>query len=611
MKNENKFYLLFTICFLLFTTSVFAQPARLDLEISTGANRVDILNKLSAQYIATDSIVFFEYANESLLLSEKLQYSLGFEQASINISNFYSEHQMFARSFAILNELKEYAEQHKDSALLGKTIYLIANVYYIKDDFDKSLQYNLIALPIVKKYSKIDIASDILLDIGRIYYYAKNPDNSLKYYNESLIFANELHDTIRIAKLNSWLGYAYSQKNEPELSLEYHQKALIFAKTTGVKSAIAIYTSSVGDSYIKLKKYEQALEYILLANKLFAKIKHNEGYAWTLMSSATCYLKMGLHKDAIKNSILALEISENNQYLHISELACENLYLTYKLQSENSLSLYYLEQYNIFSDSLINKGKLSQISEIQIKYEIERQEMQKKILETDINLRKQELKVRKYQTRILFFLITIILLISVLIFYFLKVKNNSLRQKNELYEKERLLKEKQMQIDKTQKELIEAELKNTKLETQRLEHELGFKSKELVNFALHINQKNDFFKELKKEIAKIKKKYKIREIIKIYQRINEIIQIDTDREKFQIHVEEVHQSFFHNLEIKFPELTKGEKRLLALLMMNLSSKEISSIINISPASVNTKRYRLRKKLNIDTDENLIKFVKNI
>ena len=602
----KKKHFIFTFYFLLIISSVFAQNDTL-----SGSQRVDYLNKLAKENITSDTILFGKYATEALELSKELEYATGFEQATVNIVTFNNNNQMFAHSFDILDNLKKYAEKKKDSALIGKTIYLIANTYYVKADFAKSLQYNLIALPIVKKYAKTDIASDILLNIGRIYYYAKNPENSLKYYNEALELTEELHDTVRIAKLYSWIGYAYSQKKEHELSLEYHKKALEFANHTELKSAIAIYTSSIGDSYIELNQYEQALEYILRANKLFSNINHNEGYSWTIMSSGTCYFEMGLYEEAIKNPMLAFEIAQNNRYMLISERSCKNLYQIYKAQNMDTKTLYYLELYNSCSDSLINKGKLSEISEIQIKYEVERQEMQKKILETEINLRKQELKVKKYQNRILFFLISIIVIISVLIFYFLKLKNNSLRQKNEIYEKERLLKEKQIQIDKTQKELIEAELKNIKLEKQRLSDELEFKSKELVNFALHITQKNEFFMELKKEINKLKKKYKTKEIIKIYIRINEIMQIDTDREKFQIHVEEVHQSFFHNLKLKYPELTKGDKRLLALLMMNLSSKEISSIINISPSSVNTKRYRLRKKLNIDSDENLIEFVKSI
>ena len=604
----------FTILIILFSfLNIFGQSDSLNLllKTTTDTTRVNLLNKLSSEYLQDDSNLCCKYAFEALTLSKKLQYISGINDSYINIYKYYKNIHKYDSTIIILNELLDFNTENKDSAKIGYALYLIANIYYIKDNFAKSLTYNLTALPILKKYGRKNIASDVLLDLGRIYYYSKSPDNSLKYYKQSLEIAQNIKDTIRIAKIYSWTGYAYSQKNNYKLSLEYHKKALEFAKTTGVKSAIAIYTSSVGDSYIDLKQFENALSFILKANELFKKINHKEGYAWTLMSSSSCYQELGNFDKSIINSEKALKISKKYGYLLISEKACNNLYLAYKSKKISNKALFFLELQNSYSDSLFTKGKLSKIAEIQTKFEIEKTVMQKKILQNEIDINSQKLKIEKYQNRILFSLIIIFIIIAILIFYFLRLKNNSLKQKNEIYKKEKLLKEKQAEINKTQQELMKVELKNTKLEKQHLKGELEFKNKELINFALHLTQKNKFFDEFKNELNIIKKKYKQKDINTLYIRLNQMMQIDTEKEKFQIHVEEVHQSFFHTLNKKFPNLTKGDKRLLALLMMNLSSKEIARIINISPSSVNTKRYRLRKKLNIDSDENLIEFVKSI
>ena len=604
----------FTILIILFSFSNnFGQNDSLNLllETATDTTRINILNKLSSKNLKNDSNLCYKYAFDALELSKELKYISGINASYINIFEFYKNTNKYDSCIIVLNKLLNYNTENNDSVKIGNTLYLLANTYYIKDNFAKSLTYNLTALPILKKYGKKKITSDVLLDMGRIYYYSKNPENSLKYYKKSLEIAQSIKDTVRIAKIYSWIGYAYSQKNNYKLSLEYHQKALETAKTTGVKSAIAIYTSSVGDSYIEFKQYKNALDYILKANRLFEKIEHMEGYAWTLMSSATCYYMLGDFEKTILNSEKSLEISKKYKYLQICEKASKNLYLAYKFKNKNNKALFYLELQNTYRDSLFNKGKLSKIAEIQTKYEIEKTVMQKEILQNEIDINYQKLRVEKYQNRILYALIIIFIIIAFLIFYFLRLKNNSLKQKNEIYRKEKLLKEKQTEIKKTQQDLIEAELKNTKLEKKNLKDELDFKNKELTNFALHLTQKNDFLDEFKNEFKTIKKKYKEKDINSLYIRLNQMMQIDTEREKFQIHVEEVHQSFFHTLEKKYQNLTKGDKRLLALLMMNLSSKEIAGIINISPSSVNTKRYRLRKKLNIDSDENLIEFVKNI
>ena len=65
------------------------------------------------------------------------------------------------------------------------------------------------------------------------------------------------------------------------------------------------------------------------------------------------------------------------------------------------------------------------------------------------------------------------------------------------------------------------------------------------------------------------------------------------------------------LNERFPDLTINDKRLCALLAIDLSTKDIAAIINISPESVKKSRYRLRKKLQLETEDGLSEFLKNL
>ena len=76
-------------------------------------------------------------------------------------------------------------------------------------------------------------------------------------------------------------------------------------------------------------------------------------------------------------------------------------------------------------------------------------------------------------------------------------------------------------------------------------------------------------------------------------------------DEFDQYVHQVCEGFFERLQNLCPDITRTEKRLAALLRMELSSKEIASIMNISPKSVDMSRYRLRKKMNIDSEERLV------
>jgi len=87
---------------------------------------------------------------------------------------------------------------------------------------------------------------------------------------------------------------------------------------------------------------------------------------------------------------------------------------------------------------------------------------------------------------------------------------------------------------------------------------------------------------------------------------------DLDNEKqwqvFETHFENVHEEFLKRLKDKFPELSPRELKLCAYLKLNISSKEISTLMNISTRGVEISRYRLRKKLNLDRNSNLTDFI---
>jgi phosphate/sulfate permease len=144
--------------------------------------------------------------------------------------------------------------------------------------------------------------------------------------------------------------------------------------------------------------------------------------------------------------------------------------------------------------------------------------------------------------------------------------------------------------------------------------ELKFRQSEMVTMAMSIIHKNEFLNELKEEIIKIKANIKDQEIRlglnKLSLMITQDLSIDRDREKFQMHINEQNSNFIHKLSESFPSITDNEKRLASLLRLNLSSKEIASILNISPKSVEMNRYRLRKKLKVDPKINLNDFIRD-
>lgn len=149
---------------------------------------------------------------------------------------------------------------------------------------------------------------------------------------------------------------------------------------------------------------------------------------------------------------------------------------------------------------------------------------------------------------------------------------------------------------------------------EELSRELKFRQGEMMTMAMSIIRKNEFLNELKSEVVKIKSRVNTPEIrdalSKLSLMITQDLSIDRDREKFQMNIHAQHSNFTHKLKEAFPSMTDNEIRLASMLRLNLSSKEIASILNISPRSVEMNRYRLRKKLKVDPKVSINDFIRD-
>lgn len=136
--------------------------------------------------------------------------------------------------------------------------------------------------------------------------------------------------------------------------------------------------------------------------------------------------------------------------------------------------------------------------------------------------------------------------------------------------------------------------------------EIENKSRELSNAALNLIRKNEALQSLKDNL--MESRSEPRSIEKIIRRIDEHLEADHDWEIFEASFNQVHDDFFKRLMEQYPDLTPGDLRLAAYLKMNLSSKEIAPLLNISIRGVENKRYRLRKKTGLPEDANLTEFM---
>ena len=174
---------------------------------------------------------------------------------------------------------------------------------------------------------------------------------------------------------------------------------------------------------------------------------------------------------------------------------------------------------------------------------------------------------------------------------------------------------------KNQKEALESKINEEKLQhekeqiflrNQNLKAEMGFKNAQLTSYTLMLTHKNEIMKEIKNKLIAFMKYENLGNsdegISDLIRAIDRELRVEEDWVRFEEHFNQIHKDFLIRLKEKYPGLSSTYLKLSAYLKMDLSSKEIASLMNISIRGVEKSRSRLRKKLNLAQDENLICFI---
>jgi DNA-binding CsgD family transcriptional regulator len=129
---------------------------------------------------------------------------------------------------------------------------------------------------------------------------------------------------------------------------------------------------------------------------------------------------------------------------------------------------------------------------------------------------------------------------------------------------------------------------------------------------MNIVYKNELLQKISDAITHLKdssgKKLPDDQLRKIQKVIDEGMTDERDWNLFESSFNEAHESFFKKLKHEHPDLVPNDLKLCAYLRMNMNSKEMASLLNISLRGVEIRRYRLRKKLNLEHDKNLVEFL---
>ena len=259
-------------------------------------------------------------------------------------------------------------------------------------------------------------------------------------------------------------------------------------------------------------------------------------------------------------------------------------------QGQISAAQYYFNQY----DSL----RIAKEKRIEKERVILEKGLVRNILESQlaVQTKENEMLTEKNSHLRLRILLTGVIFISIIIFivYYLRKRNAILD-----YEKK----------------IVANQLEISQLEEEKARIELQFKNSDLTNFGLDIVRKKEVLEEVKSQVKSLKKEIPDAETAKsvddIVRYISNNTQIDEQRQNFQENVEEINERFMSTLQKRYPNLTQLDIYMCGLIRLGLTNKDIASMRNVSYKAARMARYRIRKKLNLPEEVDMVDFLKNI
>lgn len=200
-----------------------------------------------------------------------------------------------------------------------------------------------------------------------------------------------------------------------------------------------------------------------------------------------------------------------------------------------------------------------------------------------------------YISNAMFVLYAVLFLISLILI-------NGTYQRRFNKQKQKLLDEKQRELEVSK---LESEKVIMKLKNEKLQQDIDSKTKDLSASTMSIIKKNELLNSIKKELGLVENQGDVKPVIKL---INKNLVNNSDWEMFQEAFNNADSDFLKKIKLVHASLTPNDLRLCTYLRLNLSSKEIAPLLNISPRSVEIKRYRLRKKMELQHEKSLVEYI---
>lgn len=597
---------------LVLTQNIFAQQHN--------AEDIDKLYETAIELGSKNYDSTFSIAQKIYQISLALDDNHGIAKAKLLASYYYWDLQKTDTAQVLLNEcLNFFANSKKlqNSFDHGRVWYCYALVSLRRQEIRLAKVYAEHALKIFKEHNNTHYQGNALNVLGGIEMSLSNYTESLQFYSEAyrMRIDGEEDEEKMIPELSN-ISRVYSIMGQFEKAQEYARKTYAIQERIGDYNSQINTLNTIGTIKSNMKQYDSAL-YYYEASKAISLTKGNTFMAFLAdYNIANVYNSQG--EFDISNNLLNQAIATTSgipsglsgivnllfakNYLNAKDFDKSIFYGTiayrssidkankqstinttqiladaYKAKGKFDSAYHFLQIHYSFKDSVYSQENQRKLSTVYAELETIQKQKEIEILQKEKERKDAEARIMRL---IIFFglLTTLLIITSITLAY----RNREKKQRIAHY---------------------------------KLQYELEEKKKDLHQQTLRIINTNNNLSEIEKSLRRIKPEMLTGNQQNDVQQILNTIQLNKTLEKewenFNVYFGNVHTGFYEKIDAQYPDLSLSEKRLAGLIKMNLSNREIASILNIEPSSVKMAKYRLKKKLCLKEHEDVNGYLQHL
>lgn len=460
-------------------------------------------------------------------------------------------------------------------------------------------------LTVAKKKSYLDMRTFGYDMLAANYAKVSYLDSAAIQHKFNIKFAKRFNDISYPSSINNYGLFYYWTKKELDTALIHFNKAYDITQRNFPKHyLIGSIRDNIADIYVEQKKITEA-NILYHKNFEFYKYTINEYLEYLditrLISAGSQYISTALALNQIDkaNEVFnELEIILNNP-IHKTKVQASSLLEVLKVKEalffkQNKFKDTYQisREVKTLEDSLSSQTAASEQKWLMVVNSIVLDQVKQNFAMETIQ---KENKIKSQRTKIWFIGLLSSIFIILLVALIVSRRQHLINAKN-----------KQL--------LVQQKLENSALKVAQLNSKIKSKERDLSDFAIKLTQDQDWAKELADQLEAIKQtSSKERELLinALDLTIANKINVDSDTQDFFERLDKLSDVFYSKLTNSYPNLSKNEIRLCSLIRLKIESRSIATLQNITLASLNTSRYRLRKKLNLSEDVDLDFFIQNL